>query len=202
MLVRTWEQISADRPDPAGWSSELGYEIFLRDGSAGDQLWEYLMEVGRPLGLNPGHTSSIRRIEAAMLSYHADLTLKNNPFELGMDRLVALDVEADFVGKSALKRIKEDGVSQLFVGLEIEVPPLAGPNDEHWPIDRDGQVVGRVTSATHSPRLKKNIALAMVASQYAEIGTRAVVDTFAARRNCEVVPKPFYDPKKSIAAQT
>jgi aminomethyltransferase len=185
-----------------GWSSELGYEIFLRDGSAGDRLWEYLMEVGRPLGLHPGHTSSIRRIEAAMLSYHADITLKNNPFELGMDRLVNLDMEADFVSKSALTRIKEEGVTQLFVGLELEGPPLAGSNDEHWPIIKDGQVVGRVTSAIYSPRLKKNIALAMVARQYAEIGTRAIVETCAESRNCEVVPKPFYDPKKSIAAQT
>jgi aminomethyltransferase len=185
-----------------GWSSELGYEIFLRDGSAGDQLWEYLMEVGRPLGLHPGHTSSIRRIEAAMLSYHADMTLKNNPFGLGMDRLVNLDVEADFVGKSALKRIKDEGIAQLLVGLEFDGPPLVGLNDEHWPITTDGQVVGRVTSAIYSPRLKKNIALAMVASQYAEIGTRAVVDTPTELQHCEVVPKPFYDPRKSIAAQT
>ena len=185
-----------------GWSSELGYEIFLRDGSAGDRLWEYLMEVGRPLGLHPGHTSSIRRIEAAMLSYHADMSLKNNPFELGMDRFVNLDMEADFVSKSALTRIKEEGVNQLLVGLELEGPPLAGSNDDYWPITKDGQVVGRVTSAIYSPRLKKNIALAMVARRYAEIGTRAVIDTFAELRTCEVVPKPFYDPKKSIAAQT
>ena len=185
-----------------GWSSELGYEIFLRDGAAGDRLWDYLMEVGRPLGLHPGHTSSIRRIEAAMLSYHADMTLKNNPFELGMDRLVNLDIEADFVSKSALTRIKEEGVTQLLVGLEIEGPALVGSNDEHWPITKDEQVVGRVTSAIYSPRLKKNIALAMVARQCADIGTRAVIDTFAESRNCEVVPKPFYDPKKPIAAQT
>lgn len=159
------------------------------------------MEVGRPLGLHPGHTSSIRRIEAAMMSYHADMTLKNNPFELGLDRLVNLDMETDFVSKSALKRIKENGVSQLLVGLELEGPPLEGSNDEYWPITKDGQVVGRVTSAIYSPRLKKNIALAMVARQYAEIGTRGVIDTFAKLRHCQVVPKPFYDPKKSIAAR-
>ena len=183
-----------------GWSSELGYEIFVRDGSAGDQLWEYLMEVGRPLGLHPGHTSSIRRIEGAMLSYHADMTLENNPFELGMDRLVDLDTDADFVSKSALTRIKKEGVTQLFVGLEIEGPALAGSNDERWPITSDGQVIGRVTSAIYSPRLEKNIALAMVARQYAEIGTPAVIDTSADSRGCQIVPKPFYDPKKSIVS--
>jgi aminomethyltransferase len=180
----------------------LGYEIFLRDGSAGDRLWEYLMEVGRPLGLHPGHTSSIRRIEAAMLSYHADMTLKNNPFELGLDRLVDLDIESNFVSKSALMRIKQEGVTQLLVGLELDGPPLGGANDEHWPITKNGEVVGRVTSAIYSPRLRKNIALAMVVREYAELGTRAVVDASGESRSCEVVPKPFYDPEKSIAAQS
>ena len=88
-----------------GWSSELGYEIYLREGAAGERLWDYLMEVGEPMGLRPGHTSSIRRIEGAMLSYQADMNLENNPFELGMDRLVNLDMEADFVSKTALTRI-------------------------------------------------------------------------------------------------
>ena len=177
-----------------GWSSELGYEIFLRDGAAGDALWEYLLEVGRPLGLHPGHTSSIRRIEGAMLSYHADMTLENNPFELGLNRLVDLEIEADFVSKSALTRIKDEGVSQLLVGLEFDGPPLVGCNDEKWPVTRDDEVIGQVTSAVYSPRLKKNIALAMLARQFAEIGTRAEVTTLAGQRNCEVVPKPFYDP--------
>jgi aminomethyltransferase len=136
-----------------------------------------------------------------MLSYHADMTLKNNPFELKMDRLVDLDMPADFVSKSALKRIRKEGVSQLFVGLKIEGPPLAGSNDNHWSITKDAQVIGRVTSSIYSPRLKKNIALAMIASHCSEIGTRAVVHMGKESRMCEVVPKPFYDPKKSIAAQ-
>ena len=185
-----------------GWSSELGYEIFLRDGSAGDRLWEYLMEIGSPMGLHPGHTSSIRRIEGAMLSYHADMTLANNPFELGLDRLVDLDMPADFVSRAALARIKEAGVSQLLVGLELDGPPLIGSNDEHWSLTKDGQVTGYVTSAIHSPRLEKNIALAMVARQHADIGTHLIVDMPGQTRNCQVVPKPFHDPKKSIAASS
>ncbi len=185
-----------------GWSSELGYEIFLRDGSAGDRLWDYLMEVGGPFGLQPGHTSTIRRVEAAMLSYHADMTLQNNPFELGMDRLVDLDMEADFVSKQALTRIKKEGVSQLLVGLEIGGPPLVGSNDERWPVIHEGRPAGQVTSAVHSPRLEKNIALAMVACRAAETGTRAIVEMPSGRRNCVVVPKPFYDPAKSIAVKT
>ena len=185
-----------------GWSSELGYEIFLRDGSAGDRLWEHIMQAGSAFGLKPGHTSSIRRIEAAMLSYHADMTLENNPFELGLDRLVDLEMDADFVSREALSQIKKNGVSQLLVGLELDGRPLQGSNDEYWPVIRDGQQVGKVTSAIHSPRLKKNIALAMMAREHAEMGTRATVTTADGTRNCEIVPKPFYDPKKSIAVMT
>lgn len=185
-----------------GWSSELGYEIFLRDGSAGDRLWEHIMQAGSAFGLKPGHTSSIRRIEAAMLSYHADMTLENNPFELGLDRLVDLEMDADFVSREALSQIKKNGVSQLLVGLELDGRPLQGSNDEYWPVIRDGQQVGKVTSAIHSPRLKKNIALAMMAREHAGMGTRATVTTADGTRNCEIVPKPFYDPKKSIAVKT
>ena len=185
-----------------GWSSELGYEIFLRDGSAGDRLWEHIMQAGSAFGLKPGHTSSIRRIEAAMLSYHADMTLENNPFELGLDRLVDLEMDADFVSREALSQIKKNGVSQLLVGLELDGRHLQGSNDKYWPVIRDGQQVGKVTSAIHSPRLKKNIALAMMAREHTEMGTRATVTTADGMRNCKIVPKPFYDPKKSIAVMT
>lgn len=185
-----------------GWSSELGYEIFLCDSKYGGALWEYLMEIGAPMDLRPGHTSSIRRIEAAMLSYHADMSLENNPFEMGLDRLVDLDMEADFIGKTALKRIRDEGVKKYQVGLLFEGEPIAGSNDEHWPIMIDGRQVGCVTSAVYSPRLDQNIALAMMQKDYAEIGTKAVIQTTTMERKCEVVPKPFYDPKKSIAAKT
>ena len=184
-----------------GWSSELGYEIFLRDGGKGDALWEHLMAVGGPMGLHPGHTSSIRRIEAAMLSYHADMTLENNPFEMGMDRLVDLDMEADFVSKAALKRIKAAGISQLQVGLAFDGPPISGSNDENWPVMVDDAVVGKITSAIYSPRLEKNIALAIVEVGHAHNGTQAVIDMSGEMRQAEIVPKPFFDPKKALAAK-
>ena len=200
-LEHTWNNVPLII-SRTGWSSELGYEIFLCDGTAGDKLWEYLMSVGASFGLKPGHTSSIRRIEAAMLSYHADMTLDNNPFEMGMDRLVDLEVEYDFVSKAALTQIKQEGVKQLFVGLVLDGPPLQGSNDEHWPIMHQDQAVGRVTSAIYSPRLKKNIALGMIMRDRADIGTRLRVQMPTETRDCEIVPKPFFDPKKTIAAKT
>jgi glycine cleavage system aminomethyltransferase T len=183
-----------------GWSSELGYEIFLRDSSAGDVLWEHIMAAGAPFGLKPGHTSSIRRIEAGMLSYHADMSLANNPYELNMDRLVNLDMEADFIGKAALARIREKGVMQRLVGLEIEGDPFVGSNDFFWPVMKNDSQVGTVTSAIYSPRLEKNIALAMISVGNAEIGTALTVDKLEEKRGCTVVPMPFHDPKKTLAA--
>lgn len=182
-----------------GWSSELGYEIFLRDGTQGEKLWEHLMAVGGPLGLKPGHTSSIRRIEAGMLSYHADMTLANNPYEMGMGRLVDLDMEADFISKAALTLIKERGVSQQLVGLEIDGAPFVGSNDFFWPVLKEGVKVGTVTSAIYSPRLQKNIALAMLSIEHTASGRVLQVDKLSETRACTVVPIPFHDPKKSLA---
>lgn len=184
-----------------GWSSELGYEIFLRDGSAGDRLWEHIMAVGTPMGLHPGHTSSIRRIEGAMLSYQADMDLTVNPFELDMGRLIDLDIDANFVGKAALTRIRDAGVSRLFVGIEFDGDPISGSNDSYWSLTVDDEQVGHVTSAVYSPRLEKNIALALVSIDSAAVDTRMQVTLGdGTTRSAIVVEKPFYDPKKRIAA--
>lgn len=183
-----------------GWSSELGYELYLQDSSRGDELWERIMAAGKPHGLKPGHTSSIRRIEGGMLSYHADADITTNPYELGLDRLVNLDSGVDFIGKAALQRIKAAGVSRKQVGLVIEGAPLGGPNTTFWPIHRDGAVIGKVTSAIHSPRLKQNIALAMVAVDHAAIGTRVRVATGQGMLDATVADRPFHDPKKTLAA--
>ena len=154
------------------------------------------------MGLYPGHTSSIRRIEGGMLSYHADVTLENNPYEIGMDRLVDLDMDADFVSKAALMRIKAEGVTQRQIGVVITGDPLEGSNDEKWPIMIDGRRVGMITSAIHSPRLEQNIALGLIAADHADIGTQVSIVMGKESRTATIVEKPFYDPKKAITAQS
>ena len=183
-----------------GWSSELGYEIYLRDGAKGNDLYEKLMRAGKDYGLKPGHTSSIRRIEGGMLSYHADADINTNPFELGLDRLINLDSEINFIGKEALKRIKKEGIKRRQIGLELDSEALKGPNTTFWPIMKDGKKNGKVTSAVYSPRLKKNIALAIVDIDYSDIGNKFDVLTDKINIGCTVVEKPFYDPKKKIAS--
>lgn len=183
-----------------GWSSELGYELYLRDGSKGDALWERIMAAGMEFGLKPGHTSSIRRIEGGMLSYHADADINTNPYELGLDRLVNLDMDADFIGKDALRRIRDEGVRRMQVGLIIDAEPLKGPNTRFWTINANGEEVGKVTSAVYSPRLDRNIALAMVSVEHARIGATLEVVLSSGPTTATVVERPFFDPKKSLAA--
>src|SRR6056300_443335 len=183
-----------------GWSSELGYEIYLRDSAFGDTLWERVMAAGMQHGLKPGHTSSIRRIEGGMLSYHADADIHTNPFELGFDRLVNLDMEPDFIGKTALLRIQAEGPKRRQIGLVIDCDPIQGPNTTFWPIKKDNKIIGKISSAVYSPRLKKNIALAMVDIDYSEIGNKYEVTADDKKFNCTIVEKPFYDPKKKIAS--
>ena len=182
-----------------GWSSELGYEIYLRDGSKGNELYEKIMTAGKDHGLQPGHTSSIRRIEGGMLSYHADADIKTNPYELVLDRLVNLDSKVNFIGKEALKKIQQKGINRIQVGLELEGEPLKGPNTTFWSIQKEDEIIGKVTSAIYSPRLKKNIALAMTKINQSKIGNKLKIKTNENDINCTVVEKPFYDPKKKIA---
>ena len=183
-----------------GWSSELGYEIYLRDGSRGNELWELIMEAGKKFNLQPGHTSSIRRIEGGMLSYHADADININPFELGMDRLINLDNDNKFIGKDALIRIKETGIKRKQVGIIIDCDPLKGPNTTFWPIIKNGNQIGKITSAVYSPRLKKNIALGMVEIDHSEINTLFEIEILNNLYNARVVEKPFYDPNKKITS--
>ena len=183
-----------------GWSSELGYEIYLRDGSRGNELWELIMEAGKPFNLQPGHTSSIRRIEGGMLSYHADADINTNPFELGMDRLINLDNDNKFIGKNALIKIKSRGVKRKQVGIIIDCDPLKGPNTTFWPIIKNGNQIGKITSAVYSPRLNQNIALGMIEIDHTEINTLFEIEILNDLYNARVVEKPFYDPNKKITS--
>ena len=181
-----------------GWSSELGYEIFLLNSYQGNDLYNHLMKIGEPMGLRPGHTSTIRRIEGGMLSYHADMTINTNPLELGLDKYIDLDKDFNFVGKDALISILNKGIDRKQVGIIIDDDPMLGPNTRFWDIYVDDSVVGKVTSAVYSPRLKKNIALGMIKVDYSNLGQVLTVDSGTKKLHAVVTQKPFYDPNKSL----
>jgi glycine cleavage system aminomethyltransferase T len=181
-----------------GWSSELGYEIFLTDSKVGNELYEHIMRIGEPMGLKPGHTSTIRRIEGGMLSYHADMTINTNPLELGMDKFIDLNSNFDFIGKNALIKIKNNGIKRKQVGLILDNKRMDGPNTRFWVLMHDNKKVGKITSAVYSPRLEQNIALAIVDIDYSNFNQKLIVNDGNSEFNAVVVNKPFYDPNKNL----
>ena len=180
-----------------GWSGEIGYEIYLRDGSRGVELWDRVKEAGRPYNIAPTGPSDIRRIEAGILNYGIDMTIDNNPFEVGLGWQVNLNQKADFIGREALARIKAEGVRRTLAGVEISGGQL-DLNMDRWPVRANGSQVGHITSAVYSPRLSKNIGYAMVPAEYGELGTPLTVVTPGGDADAVVVPKPFIDPEKDI----
>ncbi|MFO7192749.1 MULTISPECIES: glycine cleavage T C-terminal barrel domain-containing protein [Thermocrispum] len=187
-----------------GYTGEIGYEIYVEQVSRnGEHVWDRVWEAGKAHGMKVIGPSHIRRIEAGMLAYGCDITLDTNPLEVGYDYkwMVDLDQEADFVGKEALRRIKEEGISRLMVGVEIDGPSVGSYNDgsmlEPFPVSTSGgEQVGQVTSACFSPRLERNIGLAMLPIELAKTGTEVVVHTPTGPRAAKVVDKPFIDPAK------
>jgi aminomethyltransferase len=174
-----------------GWSGERGYEIFLRDGRYGDALWERIMEGGRPFNIGLCGPSAIRRMEACLLSYGADITLETNPYEVNLGWLVDLDQSVDFIGKQSLTRIHGEGVKRRLVGVELDGEPLSAPNEFPWTVRAGKDDVGRVTSCVYSPRLEKNIGLALVDVAHAEIGSRFTTTSPFVEFASVVVPTPF-----------
>jgi aminomethyltransferase len=181
-----------------GWSAEVGYELYLQDGSLGEDLWDRVMEAGKPYNIRPIAPSEIRRIEAGILNYSSDITLDNNPYEVGLGWLVDLDKKADFLGREALRKIKAKGVHRKLVGVEVEGDPLGAWIPDFWPVHANGENVGHMTSLTYSPRLEKNIGYALVSIENSKMGTTLAVETSKGRRSAKVVQKPFVDPKKDI----
>ncbi|HEV8600875.1 MAG TPA: glycine cleavage T C-terminal barrel domain-containing protein [Gemmatimonadales bacterium] len=181
-----------------GWSGEIGYEVYLRDGSRGDELWERIMEAGKPHNIHPTGPSDIRRVEAGILNWGADMTLEDNVYEAGLEWLIDEGKSGDYIGRDALRRIKQQGVSRKLVGIEIAGAPVEF-NTGKWPVRVGGKQVGRVTSAIWSPRLKQNLGYAMLPIAQAALGSEVQIELPAGEsRSAKVVKKPFVDPKKEI----
>lgn len=181
-----------------GWSGELGYELYLRDGQCGDELWERVMEAGKPFNIAPTAPSTIRSIEGGLLSYGSDITLADNPYVIGMGGFVDFDQPGDFVGKAALQEIASAGPERRLVGVEIGGDALDTPNEELWDVSVADKKIGHITRCTHSPRLEKNVGWANVAIEYADIGTELVVTSPSGDRNAVVCEAPWFKPQIKI----
>ena len=188
-----WMRSSVDGIDVVisrtGYSSELGYEVYLLGEARGGELWEILMTAGQPYGISPGSPNRIRRIEGGVLDYASDITPDENPLELGLDRLIAWDT--DFLGKAALEKVRDEGVRRRLIGLFLDGPALQKNNEHRWPVTSASTKVGFVTNAVHSPRLDRNIAFAMIDVPFDANDTVLTVETVEGARSAARTTLPF-----------
>jgi len=175
-----------------GWSGELGYELYLRDGQYGEQLWERIMDAGKPYNIAPTTPSTLRSIEGGLLSYVSDITLDDNPYVIGMGKFVDLDQADDFIGKEALKKINAEGPHRKLIGVEIDGDPFPEGNDAFWTITKDAEKVGHVTRCMYSPRLQRNIGWANVSVGCSSIGTELTLMTPHGERQATVCKAPWF----------
>jgi aminomethyltransferase len=184
-----------------GWSGELGYELYLEDHIHGSALWERVMAAGEEFGIRPAAPNTIRSIEGALLSYFSDIRREDNPYTLGLGRLVHLDKPADFLGREALRDIHARGKHRRLVGIEIDGEPISH-NESFWPVlptaGLRGDKVGHVSRCVWSPRLERNIGFANVPAELTPLGSRLQIWTPDGERPATVVEAPWFPAQKAI----
>ena len=175
----------------SGWSNQFGYEIYITREIDAPTLWNSLMDAGKEFRIVPSCPNQIDRIEAGMISHQGDTSLEENPLELNLPKFNDLDQEADFVGKEALLKIREEGIKKQFTGFKISGKKI-GYNMARIPLfNKNGEQQGFVTSTIYSPNFGCNIALG-----YIDINLTNSEDVFninhdGEEREVEVVPLPF-----------
>ncbi len=209
-----------------GYTGDLGYELWIPWNDA-VKVWDALMAKGKAFDLHPAGMLAldIARVEAGLLLIEVDYSSskkaliesqKYSPYELGFGKMVHLEKE-NFIGRSALARDQRDGVPRQFVGLEVSWPDVEKLFDDAGlapqtpatasrvpvPLFYGGKQVGKATTTSWSPLLKKMLALGSVKTECAQIGTKLQLElTVEAVRHtvtATVVKMPFYNPARKTA---
>jgi len=181
-----------------GWSGELSYELYLQDGKKGNELFEIVHEAAKEFNGEVIAPNTIRTIEGGLLSYASDFGREHNPYMIGLDRLVDTDQDIDFIGKDALKKIKEEGISKKLVGVEIDGDPIRRAPENFWPIfDTSKNKIGRLSRCFYSPRLERNIGIAIVDIAYSEPGSEMTLESPNAHLNATVCKMPWFPAEKN-----
>jgi len=152
----------------SGWSKQGGFEIYLKDGSKGMQLWNLVKEAGQPHNIGPGNPNQCERIESGLLSWGGDTDDATNPFEVRMGAYIDLDVPDDVIGIQSLRNIKREGPKRHQLGVILEGEQPAKPAFNWFEIAKNGTNIGHMTNITWSYRMESNIGFALV-----DINTKA-----------------------------
>lgn len=146
----------------SGWSKQGGFELYLRDGKFGLDLWNKVKQAGEPWDIGPGTPNTMERIESGLLSWGGDTDDETNPFEVGIGRFVHDDVPDDTVGIGALRKIRERGPRRHRLGVVIDIDEPLGYFDRKGKVFKGMTDAGHLTATCWSPRLKCNIGICLV----------------------------------------
>jgi glycine cleavage system aminomethyltransferase T len=148
----------------SGWSKQGGFEIYLRDGSKGNKLWNIFKEAGKAWGIGPGSPATPERVESGLVSVGGDTDDDTNPFEVRLGKYVNLDVDDDVVGIKALRRIKSQGIRRHQLGAILAGDRPAPMGFRLEDVSHEGVTIGKMTNCVWSPRMKANIGFALISS--------------------------------------
>jgi aminomethyltransferase len=182
-----------------GYTAEDGFEIYVpSDEGTSAFVWNEILIAGKEFGVVPcglGARNTLR-LEGKLPLYGHEISDTINVWEAGLDRFCKME-KPEFMGRAALDKSKATGVKRSLVGLEMTERGIA--RDGYKVLDSSGREIGNVTSGSPAPFLKKNIALAYVATEFAAIGTAVKVEVRGQGVGAVVVPTPFYRrPKKTV----
>lgn len=172
-----------------GYTGEDGYEIYTQSENPA-KIWDALLDEGKARGLLPvglGARDTLR-LEAALMLYGNDIDETTTVLEAGLGWLVKFQ-KGDFLGRGALLKQKEEGLSRKIVGFEIVGRGIARP---HYPVFINGAKVSEVNSGSYSPYLKKSIGLAYLPIEHIEEGTEFEIEIRGSLVKAQVIPLPFY----------
>ena len=160
----------------SGYSKQGGFEIYLTSHDLGMSLWSTLLEAGTDLGVKAGCPNLIERVESGLLSYGGDMTSDHSPYECGLGKYCQPEVIENCIGREALIKMSKEEPRRHIRPLEIAGPKV--PHcDQSWPLIKNHQKVGQVTSAAWSPDFKTNVAIGMVDCDYWLPDTELIVET-------------------------
>jgi aminomethyltransferase len=181
-----------------GYTAEDGFEIYVpADESTSAMVWNKVLEAGKEFGAIPcglGARNTLR-LEGKLPLYGHEISDTINVWEAGLDRFCKME-KPEFIGRSALEKAKSAGLKRTLVGLEMIERGIA--RDGYKVLDDSGREIGSITSGSHAPFLKKNIALAYVPPEFGNVGATVKVEIRGQGVKAQVVPTPFYRrPKKA-----
>lgn len=175
-----------------GYTGEDGFEVYIPPESA-ESIWGELLTAGAQAGMIPAGLAARNtlRLEVRYPLYGNDIDETTTPWEAGLNWIVRLE-KGDFVGKEALQRQKEEGVSRKLVGFEMVDRGIAR---DHYPVYLEGKPIGHVTSGSFAPSLQKSIGLVYVPASDTHLGRELEVDIRGKHRKARIVKTPFYERK-------